>query len=74
MITLDGVHLFLVAEQNWVSKTKYIRLFLNLEHLYCPGGWVDSDQNGPSTFLTIGYSNKQFVLIPDMLSNIAYEF
>ena len=37
-------------------------------------GWVGGDQNNPSIYLEIEYSNKQDVLIPNLASKIVYRF
>ena len=43
-------------------------------HVVREGGWVVGDQKGPSIFLKIGHSNKQDVLIPNLVSKIVYGF
>ena len=37
-------------------------------------GWAGGDQKVPSIFLKIGHSNKQDVLIPNLVSKIVYGF
>ena len=40
----------------------------------CPDGWVGGDKKSASIFFNIVYSNKQDVLIPNLVSKVVYGF